>query len=108
MEIILVKNDSSCVRNLNHPLMENNITREDLDELITYLQDEEPRLTQGENVAAFEREWSDWLGVKYSVFVNSGSSANLITLAVVKQLYGVGENHSPTPHLGIGYYRLSS
>jgi CDP-6-deoxy-D-xylo-4-hexulose-3-dehydrase len=91
MEIILVKNDSSCVRNLNHPLMENNITREDLDELITYLQDEEPRLTQGENVAAFEREWSDWLGVKYSVFVNSGSSANLITLAVVKQLYGVGE-----------------
>ena len=86
-----MKNDSSCVRNLNHPLMENNITREDLDELITYLQDEEPRLTQGENVAAFEREWSDWLGVKYSVFVNSGSSANLITLAVVKQLYGAGE-----------------
>ena len=79
------------MRDLNHPLMENNITREDLDELITYLQDEEPRLTQGENVAAFEREWSDWLGVKYSVFVNSGSSANLITLAVVKQLYGVGE-----------------
>jgi CDP-6-deoxy-D-xylo-4-hexulose-3-dehydrase len=71
--------------------MENNITREDLDELITYLQDEEPRLTQGENVAAFEREWSDWLGVKYSVFVNSGSSANLITLAVVKQLYGAGD-----------------
>jgi len=86
-----VKNDSSCVPNLNHLLMENNITREDLDELIAYLQDDEPRLTQGENVAAFEREWSDWLGVKYSVFVNSGSSANLITLAVVKQLYGAGE-----------------
>ena len=86
-----MKNNSTCVRDLNHPLMENNITREDLDELITYLQNDEPRLTQGENVAAFEREWSDWLGVKYSVFVNSGSSANLITLAVVKQLYGAGE-----------------
>jgi CDP-6-deoxy-D-xylo-4-hexulose-3-dehydrase len=28
----------------------------------------------------FEKEWSKWLGVKYSVYVNSGSSANLAAL----------------------------
>ena len=76
---------------LDHPLMQNNISREDLDALIGYLQQDEPRLTQGENVQKFEAAWSDWLGVRYSVFVNSGSSANLITLAVLKQLYGEGE-----------------
>ena len=74
-----------------HPLMLSNITRRDLDALINYLKEEEPRLTQGSNVLAFEQEWSEWLGVKYSVFVNSGSSANLITLAVLKLLYGVGD-----------------
>jgi len=76
---------------LDHPLMQNNISREDLDVLIDYLQQDEPRLTQGENVRKFEAAWSDWLGVRHSVFVNSGSSANLITLAVLKQLYGGGE-----------------
>jgi len=76
---------------LDHPLMQDNISREDLDALIGYLQQREPRLTQGENVRQFEEAWSDWLGVRHSVFVNSGSSANLITLAVLKQLYGEGE-----------------
>ena len=33
---------------------------------------------------AFEQEWSQWLGVPHSVFVNSGSSANLITLAALR------------------------
>jgi CDP-6-deoxy-D-xylo-4-hexulose-3-dehydrase len=74
---------------LNWPLMENNITREDLSALIDFLQTQ-PRLTQSANVAAFEREWSEWLGVKYSVFVNSGASANLITMAMLKHLYGGG------------------
>jgi CDP-6-deoxy-D-xylo-4-hexulose-3-dehydrase len=76
---------------LSHPLMQNNITREDLDNLIHYLQSDDPKLTQGSNVLAFEDEWSEWLGVNYSVFVNSGSSANLITLAVLKTLRGAGE-----------------
>ena len=63
----------------------------DLDELIVFLQQNDPILTQSSNVQAFEKEWSKWLGVKYSVYVNSGSSANLITLAAFKQLYGGGE-----------------
>ena len=76
---------------LDWPLMQNNITREDLDAAIAYLRQEDPILTQSANVRAFEREWSDWVGVKYSVFVNSGSSANLLTLAALKALYGGGE-----------------
>jgi CDP-6-deoxy-D-xylo-4-hexulose-3-dehydrase len=76
---------------LDWPLMKNNITREDLDAVIDYLRRDDVLLTQSANVRAFEREWSDWLGVRYSVFVNSGSSANLVTLAALKELRGGGE-----------------
>ena len=72
------------------PLMKNNITREDLNELINFLK-EDNILTQSRNVSAFETEWSNWLGVKHSVFVNSGASANLLTIAAVKYVYGSGE-----------------
>ncbi len=65
------------------PLMHNNITRGDLDVLIEFLNGN-PILTQNQQVAAFEKEWSQWLGVRHSVFVNSGSSANLITLSALK------------------------
>jgi len=75
----------------HHPLMENNITRDDLNTLIEYLSSEDPKLTQGAKVLEFEAKWSEWLGVKHSVYVNSGSSANLITMAVVRELYGSGE-----------------
>lgn len=80
---------------LNWPLMENNITKEDLDILIEFLKGM-PRLTQSSNVQAFEAEWSKWLGVRYSVYVNSGASANLITMAVLKTLYARGEIIVPT------------
>lgn len=79
------------MKNLDLPLMKNNITREDLDTLIRFLKQKDPMLTQGKNVLEFEREWSEWLGVTYSVFVNSGSSANLITLAVLREYVGIGE-----------------
>ena len=46
---------------------------------------------QSANVAAFEAEWSEWLGVRHSVFVSSGSSANLVTLAALRELRGPGE-----------------
>ena len=67
---------------LDWPLMGNNITRDDLDVLTDYLSSDEPRLTQPTQVSKFEQEWSQWLGVKHSVFVNSGSSANLLTIAI--------------------------
>jgi CDP-6-deoxy-D-xylo-4-hexulose-3-dehydrase len=72
------------------PLMDNNITREDLDVLIDFLKGV-PKLTQGDQVKAFEEEWSGWLGVEHSLFVNSGSSANLLTMAALKETFGPGE-----------------
>jgi CDP-6-deoxy-D-xylo-4-hexulose-3-dehydrase len=64
--------------------MRNNILREDLDAVIEHLKQDDPILTNGANVRAFEKEWSEWLGVKYSVLVNSGASANLLTMAILK------------------------
>jgi len=76
--------------------MANNIPRSDLDALIKFLQQDDPILTQSTNVRAFEKEWSEWLGCKYSVFVNSGASANGITMAALRELYGPGEVIVPT------------
>ncbi len=70
--------------------MENNITKSDLKNVINFLK-KEPKLTQGKMVYNFEKKWSKWLGVKYSVFVNSGSSANFLTILCSKILFGKGE-----------------
>jgi len=75
---------------MRFPLMRNNILREDLDTLIEYLKKDDPMLTHGANVRAFEQEWSEWLGVKYSVFINSGASANLLSMAILKIRYPEG------------------
>ena len=80
---------------LNWPLMANNITPADLRGVADFVAGE-PILTQSRKVLEFEAAWSQWLGVKHSVFVNSGSSANLVTLAVLKEIHGGGEVILPT------------
>lgn len=75
---------------LDIPLMSNNILPEDIEILIDFLR-RSNRFTNGPMVQEFERAWSEWLGVKHTVFVNSGASANLITMAVLRDLYGAGE-----------------
>ncbi len=75
---------------MQFPLMRNNILREDLDAVIDHLKQDDPILTQGHHVRQFEAEWSDWLGVKYSVFVNSGASANLLTMFALKDRFPEG------------------
>ena len=77
------------------PLMENNVVAEDRAAVIAFLQGD-PILTQSANVRAFEQEWSAWLGVRRSVFVNSGASANFITMAALRHLRGPGEVVVPT------------
>jgi len=75
---------------MKFPLMKNNILREDLDNLIKFLKKKKPILTQSKNVELFEKKWSEWLGVKHSVFVNSGSSANLLSMAILKTEFPSG------------------
>jgi CDP-6-deoxy-D-xylo-4-hexulose-3-dehydrase len=60
-------------------LVEDTINTDDIDQLIEWLKTY-PRLTKGPMTWQFEEAWSHWLGCKYSVFVNSGSSANLLML----------------------------
>ncbi len=72
-------------KSFGHPLMENNISKNNINDLIKFLKTY-PILTQNKKVREFENKWSKWLGVKYSVFVNSGSSANFITINNLKLL----------------------
>jgi len=74
-----------------HPLMHENFTDSDMKSVIKLLKKKNKILTQSKNVKLFEKKWSKWLGVKYSVFVNSGSSANLLTITILKMLKGNGE-----------------
>ena len=79
------------IEKLLWPLMSNNITRDDLDLLISYLEKQDPKLTHGPKVIEFESEWSKWLGVKHSVMFNSGASANDITMLALAAIDGKGE-----------------
>ena len=75
---------------MNWPLMYGNICNSDLEQVRLLFDENDPKLTQGPRVKQFEKDWSNWLGVKYSIFVNSGSSANLITLSALNILYPKG------------------
>jgi len=72
---------------MKFPLMRNNVTRQDLDAMIEHLKQDDPILTNGPKCQEFEEAWSKWLGVKYSVFVNSGASANLLSMTMLKIKY---------------------
>jgi CDP-4-dehydro-6-deoxyglucose reductase, E1 len=66
-----------------YPLAKDTIDRSDLDALANWLRGS-PRLTQGDGVKEFEKEWAKYIGTKYAVFCNSGSSANLLMAYAVK------------------------
>ena len=71
---------------INHPLMHNNFSNSDMNAVRKLIRNKNLILTQSKKVLEFEKKWSKWLGVKYSVFVNSGSSANFITMLILKSL----------------------
>ena len=58
------------------PLVKDTISQNELQELASWILTN-PKLTKGPQTIAFEQEFSEWLGAKYSVFCNSGSSAIL-------------------------------
>ena len=67
----------------NIKLAEKIIDKNDVSNLISWLKKSD-HFTKGEKTIQFENSWSKWLGSKYSIFVNSGSSANLLaTLALL-------------------------
>jgi len=70
----------------SHKLMCSNFSKSDFKVLENFFKkaNENTILTQGPKVLEFEKKWSTWLGVKYSTFVNSGSSANLLSIKILK------------------------
>ena len=85
--------------NFRHKLMENNFNQLDINTVINFLKSSKNNnliLTQSKYVKKFEKNWSKWLGVKYSVFVNSGSSANFLSMSILKILKKGGEVIVPT------------
>jgi len=79
-------------------LVQDTIDNDDINKLIEWLSTY-PRLTKGPKTIEFEKKWSEWLGVKYSVFVNSGSSANLMMFYCLKILNKLKNNKICVPSL---------
>ena len=73
--------------NFSHPLMSDNFNSQDLRKVSNFVK-KKNILTQSKQVKEFEKRWSKWLGVKYSVFVNSGSSANYLSILCLKIIFG--------------------
>jgi CDP-6-deoxy-D-xylo-4-hexulose-3-dehydrase len=70
------------------PLMGETITLSDRLKLAYFVLTTK-KFTSGEKLKTFEQEWSRWLGAKHSLYVSSGSTANFLLVAAVKELYGL-------------------
>jgi CDP-6-deoxy-D-xylo-4-hexulose-3-dehydrase len=68
-------------------LQENVISSSDRDRLVTFIEHTK-RFTQFTKVKEFEQAYAAWQGCRYCVYVNSGSSANLILISALKELRG--------------------
>ena len=62
---------------IDYPLAMETISDDDIDALSEWLKSY-PKLTKGDLTLQFEKLWADYIGTKYAVFCNSGSSANLL------------------------------
>ncbi len=72
--------------NLFWKLQENVLSDLDLQSLSDFIKTTK-RFTQFTNVAKFEEAFARWQGCKYCVYVNSGSSANLVMIAATSEMY---------------------
>jgi CDP-6-deoxy-D-xylo-4-hexulose-3-dehydrase len=63
-------------------LVSDTIDKNDINKLIKWLSQENiPKLTKGELTWELEKKWANKIGTKYSIYVNSGSSSILLSLA---------------------------
>jgi CDP-4-dehydro-6-deoxyglucose reductase, E1 len=78
----LVKKEINLDNNngFDYPLIENTYDKEEILTMMEVLISN--RLTMGKNVELFEKEFAKYVGSKYALMVNSGSSANLLAMAV--------------------------
>ena len=70
-----------------YQLIEDTINAEDRASIAEWIINNN-HLTKGPLTEKFERQWSKWNNINNSVFVNSGSSANLLMMYAEKYLRG--------------------
>jgi CDP-6-deoxy-D-xylo-4-hexulose-3-dehydrase len=81
-------------------LVSDTIDKDDIKSLVEWLtQGEIPKLTKGELTWELESKWANKIGTKYSVYVNSGSSAILLSLAALKHTNTLKNNKIIVPGL---------
>jgi len=78
-------------KQFNWQLINDSITKEDKKALTDFINEDGVRFTNGKKVKEFEKKWSEWVGCKHSVYVNSGASANYIMASIMKEIHGTGE-----------------
>ena len=79
-------------------LIKDTIDNKDIDNLIEWLKTY-PRLTKGAKTLEFEKQFAEWVGTKHAIFVNSGSSANLLMVYALKYLGALRNNKIVVPSL---------
>lgn len=81
-------------------LVNDTISKEDINSLCQWLKNEQtPQLTKGALTVELQKEWSASIGTKFSIYVNSGSSAILLTLSALKQMERLRNNKIVVPAL---------
>ena len=93
-------------------LMHNSFTEEELEAVISCFRSGE--YTQGRVVLEFEQKFASYVGSRYAVMVNSGSSANLLMAMLLKERLGLKDGEEvlvpavtwPTTVYPIIQYRL--
>lgn len=69
-------------------LMENAVSFSDKVKLIKFILSSD-KFTNGEKVRELEFAWNEWLGSKHSLFVSSGSTANFLLIASIKEKHNL-------------------
>jgi CDP-6-deoxy-D-xylo-4-hexulose-3-dehydrase len=95
------------------PLIKNSISFLDRLQLCKFIMSSD-RYTNGAKVREFETAWAKWVGSKHALMVSSGSTANFLLLAAIKEKYGLSNgdkvlvpactwvtNISPVTQLGL-------
>ena len=86
---------------IRYPLAKETINNADIDALCEWLKTY-PRLTKGELTLQVEEAWANYIGTKYAVFNNSGSSANLLMVYAAMQCGRIQNKKIAVPAVGWG------
>jgi CDP-6-deoxy-D-xylo-4-hexulose-3-dehydrase len=84
---------------IKYPLAKETINDEDVNALCDWLKSY-PRLTKGQLTWQVEEDWANYIGTKYAVFNNSGSSANLLMIAAAVQCGLIPNKKIVVPSVG--------